>query len=474
MAVPSRAGRPNSANAASVQSAVPVTRFSSQAPIRPSRWICSSRAVSWSTSPASRQVRTIPSKNRRDPDVGDGPRHLSRRGAQDRARNVLGVPGGQGADRVRQQAARGRGHWVGLQQRAPGDLGGAPPARVPEGLPGVVDPEVGNVAVAVPQRGSDQHGLEQAVEQAGKRRARAHDREVAVLDPRAQQVRARLGQVADLVAQRVREAVPGQRPADLHHAQQHRARGRGGPAPPAPRRAIARPAAVYPAAPGTLPGQLPRPFRNRATTGRGHRARPAAPGSPSAAGYGASGSPPPPRARPPRAGPGRHPRRSPTARRRTRREAPAPDPGRRPRSRFRRPPVPQPPRPAGSAPPRLRQAVAHPLHAGPAGARVAAQDRPGPGPGDGRTGSWPMIAAAISATGVPASAASAVSWLAASVGGTAQPFHERALGHVDDRTGRRAGARPVQLLPLAVDDRSQAQDVLAAVRHRSPTFLLPR
>ena len=62
MAAPSRVGRPKSANADSVQFTSPVARFSSQAPIRPSRWICRNRAISRSTSPPSRQVRTTPSK----------------------------------------------------------------------------------------------------------------------------------------------------------------------------------------------------------------------------------------------------------------------------------------------------------------------------------------------------------------------------------------------------------------------------
>ena len=84
-----------------------------------------------------------------------------------------------------------------------------------------------------------------------------------------------------------------------------------------------------------------------------------------------------------------------------------------------------------------------------------------------------MIAAAISATGVPASAASAVSWLAASA--AEQPSRSMSAPLAMSMTERAAAPERdlVQLLPLAVDDRSQAQDVLAAARHRSPTFLPP-
>ena len=64
MAVPARAGSPNRENAASVQSGRPVSRFSCQPPIRPSRWICPSSAVSRSASVAICQVITTPSKNR--------------------------------------------------------------------------------------------------------------------------------------------------------------------------------------------------------------------------------------------------------------------------------------------------------------------------------------------------------------------------------------------------------------------------
>ena len=65
--------------------------------------------------------------------------------------------------------------------------------------------------------------------------------------------------------------------------------------------------------------------------------------------------------------------------------------------------------------------------------------------------------------------------LACSLGGrTAQPLDEGTPGHVDDRPGRRAGAHLVQLAPLPVDHRRQAQDLLAAARHRSPTFLMPQ
>ena len=58
-------------------------------------------------------------------------------------------------------------------------------------------------------------------------------------------------------------------------------------------------------------------------------------------------------------------------------------------------------------------------------------------------------------------------------GRTAQALDEGALGHVDDRPGRRAGAYLVQLPALPVDHRRQAHDLLAAARHRSPTFLVP-
>ncbi len=285
-----------------------------------------------------------------------------------------------------------------------------------------------------------------------------------------------------------REASPRLRPADLHRAQQDRA--------PSRRAMVARAPPGHRPISGRVPGQgAPGQGAPGRVSGRPARRRPRASGGVSPGGPLGHHRSGPPRATRcagqsmcgwmrrqrlasrRRARPRRARSRPPSALDQPQRDGgraragPAPGPGRRPRCRRRRRPAQRPPRPAGCAaerPPAGLRAI----RSGAASGAVPAPGQPGarrlPGPA---CWSSPMICGGDlgqARTRLGGQRAPAGLRLC---GRAAEPLDQRALGQVDDRAGRRAGAHPVQLPPLAVDDRRQARDLLRRCRHCSRTFL---
>ena len=232
---------PNRANAALVQRTVPVVRFSSQPPIRPSRCALPSRSASRSGSPSFRQVQITPAKNgatRRSATPTASLPPVERGGAG--PGDMLGAAGRQHPAGPGEQAVGRPRRGIGLQQGQAGQLGGPVADRVHVAGALVHHGEIGQRAAFVAQRPEDQHGVGDLVKQpehSGRRGGRpdrfirhAHAEHFREPGDDGAQPRPRGG--VEVVVRRLppdfRDTEPGARPVAQR---QHRA-GRGA----APRR----------------------------------------------------------------------------------------------------------------------------------------------------------------------------------------------------------------------------------------------
>ena len=196
-------GRPNSAYVRSVHSTSPVSRFSSQPPIRPSRCAWCSSPPSRSSSSARCQAMTTPSYSRVMRTSSIGVSVWSPTGVLNTAPETrCGPAAGQHPDRLVEQAAGQRGARVHLEQRAAGDVRGRAAGRIAEPLAEVADQEVGDLA-AVSRDRLGVHGAAQQPVQQAERPGRTLVRgQPAGAQPGADGLRAHLGQRAELAAQR--------------------------------------------------------------------------------------------------------------------------------------------------------------------------------------------------------------------------------------------------------------------------------
>ena len=136
-----------------------------------------------------------------------------------RAGDVLGHPVRQDLPGPGEQARARHAGRVGLEQGEPGQVDVRPAGRVAEGRADVLDAEVGQLAVGVPDGPDHEHRLGQAVEQGVDRLLGVRGGQVAVRQPGRDHPGAAGRQRGQVLADLGGEG-HGSRPADLHHAKQ--------------------------------------------------------------------------------------------------------------------------------------------------------------------------------------------------------------------------------------------------------------